>query len=414
MRAVVAFLVAAVAVEFFHRQIVAVAIEPLRSELGMSDTQAGALVFAFGAGYAVFALVLGRLADRTSRRNVYAAGIAVWSAATALGAACGGFVALTATRFLVGAAQGSSGACNGPLMADYVSAGRRASAMGMIAVGGAIGVIGALTAGGYLAAGFGWRPAFLWSGVAGLVFVLAFTFVVDEPPRGWSDGHRQPEVTGHPTLAEVLRTFSSQPALRHTIFGAVLANVALLGAAQWGPAFFMRVHHLTLADAGVAGGAAGFFAVAGGVAGGVIADRAWQRDARAVLRIPAAGFALAAPLGAAAFLWPSSFGSLALLVACTSLGMLHAAPVGAVVQALSPLRMRALLTGGFNALTTLVAQGGGPLLTGWLSDHFEASAPGTGLAKALALTSVFYVWGAVHLFLAARHIRADLERASGQ
>jgi MFS family permease len=137
--AAVGFLAAAVSVEFFHRQILAVAIEPLREELGLSDTQAGTLVFAFGAAYAVFALVLGRLADRGSRRNVYAAGIAVWSAATALGGACAGFAALLATRLVVGAAQGAAGACNGPLLADYVRPERRAGAMGLIAVGGAIG-----------------------------------------------------------------------------------------------------------------------------------------------------------------------------------------------------------------------------------------------------------------------------------
>jgi predicted MFS family arabinose efflux permease len=406
--------VAAVGVEFFHRQILAVAIEPLRRELGFSDTQAGALVFAFGAGYAVFALVLGRVADRSNRRNVYAAGIAVWSAATALGAACGGFAALCATRFLVGAAQGASGACSAPLLADYVRPERRSSALGIVAVGGALGVIGALTAGGLATESFGWRPAFVASGFAGLLFVLAFVAVVKEPPRGWSEGRAQPEPEPHASLAEVARGVASKPALYHTIAGAVLANTALLAAAQWGPAFFIRVHQQSIADAGVAGGVAGLFAVGGGVAGGLIADRAWVRDARAVLRIPALAFALATPAGAAAFLWPGPIGALALLVLTTGLGMLHAAPIGAVVQALAPLRTRALVTGGFNALVTLFAMGGGPLLTGWLSDRFEAAAPGTGLARALALTSGLYLWASLHLFLAARHFVADLERTRAE
>jgi predicted MFS family arabinose efflux permease len=406
----VGLLAAAVSVEFFHRQILAVAIEPLREELGLSDTQAGTLVFAFGAAYAVFALVLGRLADRTSRRNVYAAGIAVWSAATALGGACAGFAALLATRLAVGAAQGAAGACNGPLVADYVRPERRAGAMGLIAVGGAIGVVGALTAGGYATESLGWRAAFAWSGAAGLVFALAFAVAVDEPPRGWSEGRRY-DAGAQPGLAAGLRAITAQPVLPHAIAGAVLGNVALLTTAQWGPAFFMRVHQLGIADAGVAGGAAGLFAVAGGVAGGLIADRAWARDARNVLRIPAVCFALACPTSVAAFLWPTSFGALALLVVTSSLGMIHAAPLGAVVQALTPLRSRALVTGTYNALITLVAAGGGPLLIGWLSDVFAGGDAGAGLARALALGSLFFGWAAVHLFLAARHLVAGLERA---
>jgi predicted MFS family arabinose efflux permease len=410
VRVAVGLLAAAVAVEFFHRQILAVAIEPLREDLGLSDTQAGALVFAFGAAYAVFALVLGRVADRGSRRNVYALGIAVWSAATALGGACAGFAALLATRLAVGAAQGAAGACNGPLVADYVRPERRAGAMGLIAVGGAIGVVGALTAGGYATESLGWRGAFAWSGAAGLVFALAFALAVDEPPRGWSEG-RSHEAGAPASLAAALRAIAAQPALPHAIAGAVLGNIALLTTAQWGPAFFMRVHQMGVADAGVAGGAAGIFAVGGGVAGGLIADRAWGRDARNVLRIPAVCFALACPISVAAFLWPTSFGALALLIAATGLGMIHAAPLGAVVQALTPLRSRALVTGTYNALITLTAAGGGPLLAGWLSDVLADGDAGRGLARALALGSLFFGWAAVHLFLAARHLVAGLAQA---
>ena len=165
VRFAVGFLAAAVGVEFFHRQMVAVAIEPLRLELGFSDTQAGAFIFAFAVGYAVFALVLGRLADRGSRRNIYALGIAVWSVATALGAAVSGFALFAATRLLAGAAQGASGACNGPLLADYVKPERRSGAMALVAVG-------ALTAGAYAIEGLGWRGAFTAAGAIGVAFAL--------------------------------------------------------------------------------------------------------------------------------------------------------------------------------------------------------------------------------------------------
>ena len=98
VRGIVALLMAAVAVEFLHRQLLAIAVEPIRAELGFSDTQMGALVTGFAVSYAAFVLVLGRLADAGSRRTIYALCIAVWSVGTALGGAVSGFAAFFATR----------------------------------------------------------------------------------------------------------------------------------------------------------------------------------------------------------------------------------------------------------------------------------------------------------------------------
>ncbi|HEU4428503.1 MAG TPA: MFS transporter, partial [Myxococcota bacterium] len=103
MRLVVALLTGAVFIEFFHRQVLAVAMEQIGKDLALSDTQLGSLVTVFAAAYAVAAPVLGRIADRMSRRAIYSAGIAVWSVATALSGLAGSFGALLATRVVTGA-----------------------------------------------------------------------------------------------------------------------------------------------------------------------------------------------------------------------------------------------------------------------------------------------------------------------
>ena len=311
---------------------------------------------------------------------------------------------------LFGAAQGVSGACNGPLVADYVPPERRSGVMGLGGVGAALGVITAMTAGAVATERFGWRATFVWSGALGVVFALAFVAFVREPARGWSEGrlHAQGE---RPPWRQVLSVLASMAALRHVMVSAVLANTALLAVAQWSPTYFVRVHHMSLAEGGLAGGIGGLFTVCGGVAGGVLADRAWVRSPRSVLRIPALCFALAFPLAFAAFRAPNAGLAIGLLVPAMALGMVHNAPVNAAVQSLTPLRMRALVSGAFNATITLVAMGGGPLLTGWLSDRFDAAGDGSGLARALAWSSLLYLWAGLHLFLAARSFAADLERS---
>jgi MFS family permease len=193
------------------------------------------------------------------------------------------------------------------------------------------------------------------------------------------------------------------------VIAVALANTALLAPAQWGPTFFTRVYHLNLSDAGVAGGIAGLFAVGGGVAGGLLADRAWLRNARNVLRLPGICALIASPLCYLAFRAPNAGVSIVLLVLSTGLGMIHTAPAGAVLQALAPLRTRALISGVVNALLCFVAMGGGPLLTGWLSDRLGAG-DGTGLARALSYSAFLYFGAGVFLVRASRTLVPDLER----
>ena len=82
---------------------------------------------------------------------------------------------------------------------------------------------------------------------------------------------------------------------------AILASMALFAAAQWGVAFFQRTHGLSNQAAGLAAGGIGLLATFGAVAGGMLADRMWARNARGVLLLPAVCCAAAFPLSLAAF-----------------------------------------------------------------------------------------------------------------
>lgn len=400
VRIALGFIVAAVGVEFAHRQILALAVEPLRRELDLSDTQLGGLLTAFAVAYGMSALALGRLADAADRRRLYAACIALWSAATAAAAGVGSLAALLATRAVVGAGQGGSGACATPLLVDYVAPRRRATALGVVSMGGTLGTCLALVAGGPVVEAFGWRWLFAASGALGLAFAIAFAEVVDEPPRGWSEG-RAHEGGARPPLGVVLRALGGHRALRHLVAGNVLATTGLMAAAQWGPAFFERVHGLGAPQAGVAAGAAALLGTLGAVGGGVAGDRLWARRPAAALLLPAASSAVAFPLAVAAFTSARAPVAVALVCASVAFQVVYAAPTGAIAQALVPLRMRAVTSGALNALVTLVGLGLGPLAAGWLSDRLGAR---EGLGAALAGVSALHLWAALHFALAARAV----------
>src|SRR3546814_10668835 len=70
-------------VSFVDRLILALLVEPLKADLGISDTQIGLLIgTAFALLYAFLGVPIAWLVDRGNRTRIAAAGILVWSLAT--------------------------------------------------------------------------------------------------------------------------------------------------------------------------------------------------------------------------------------------------------------------------------------------------------------------------------------------
>jgi predicted MFS family arabinose efflux permease len=392
----------AITLEFFHRQLLAIAVEPLRADLGASDTQIGSLLAGFAVVYSVLALPLGRLADRTSRRAIYAGGIGLWSAATALGGMVAGFPAFLASRLAVGAGQATAGACMTPLVADYVRPERRGTSIALISMGGTVGSFIAFGLGGPAIAAFGWRATFMASGAIGLGFALLFLAVVREPARGWSEGGASADDGDTPSMGEVLGTLWRSKAFRHLAIGGTIASAAVMAAAQWSPAFFQRVHGLSIQQTGLAVAGISVIGTLGVVAGGVLGDRLGTRHPSAPLAVPAVATLASAPILVATFLVESTALALVLANLGITLALVYSAPIGSVTQVLAPLRMRAVAASVLAALLTLIGFGLGALATGALSDALAPSYGEKSLGGALAVASALHAWAGLHFALGAR------------
>ena len=88
---------------------------------------------------------------------------------------------------------------------------------------------------------------------------------------------------------------------------------------------------------------------------------------------------------------------------------MHSAPAAAAMQGMIPDRMRGFGSSLLASLLTLIGLGGGPLIAGMLSEWFGGAANPASLGKALAWTSILYVWAALHFALASRTLKRDLE-----
>jgi len=180
------------ALNFLDRTIFNVLIEPIKKEFQLTDTMLGLLAgFGFVLMYSVLGMPIARLADRRSRRNIVAAGLAFWSAMTALCGMAQNVAMLTVARIGVGIGEAAGTPASQSIIADLFAKDERPRALGIFAIGTYLGVFLGYFFGGWVNKYFGWRAAFIGAGVPGIAIALLLWLTVTEPVRRGDNGSRR-------------------------------------------------------------------------------------------------------------------------------------------------------------------------------------------------------------------------------
>jgi MFS family permease len=416
---------------FIDRIVVQVLVQPIKSQLHVSDAAMGLLGgLTFAVLYVALSLPIARLAERRNRVAIVAVGTALWSVATAASGMVSSFLQLLLARVGVGIGEAAGTPATTSIISDYFPAERRASAMSIYSLAVPLGAFLGGSVGGFVALRWSWRAAFLIAGLPGLALALLQWLTIREPARGARDPGSTAEQA--PPFSAVLRRFWERRSLIQLLVGATLSTIAGYGINYFLAAYFTRRFGLNYAQAGLAVGVISSVPAALSIlAGGWVADWAGRRSASWYALIPAVGAALTAPL------YVASFGAGTWLVAALLLGLTamcqyaYIPAAAAVTQNMMEPRMRASAAAVTGLIYTLLGQGLGPLFVGMLSDHFTrtgfagdfgpvcaggagAASPACtiaashGLQLALTLFAVVYLWSAVHLALASRGIARDL------
>jgi MFS family permease len=164
---------------YLDRNVIFALFEPIKRDLGLSDTQLGWLGSAYILVFSVAALPFGVLSDLRSRRAVIAGGVAVWSVFTFLGGLVRSYWQLFTCRAAVGIGEAAFGPAASSLVADYFPGKGRAAAMGVLASGIALGGVLGIGLGGVLEAYYGWRIAFMVVGMPGLLCAFLVARLID-------------------------------------------------------------------------------------------------------------------------------------------------------------------------------------------------------------------------------------------
>jgi len=168
----VAMVTAAIAISYFDRQTLPVAISAIQKTIPLNDQQFSWLQFAFLIPYAALYVAGGRLLDVIGTRKGFLLIMLWWSGACALHGLAASFGFLLAARCLLGMGEGGGFPAATRVVAEWVPLHRRSTAMGIINAGTAVGSVLAPPLIGIVLLTSGWRAVFFASGTIGLAWVV--------------------------------------------------------------------------------------------------------------------------------------------------------------------------------------------------------------------------------------------------
>ena len=396
---------------FIDRQILAILAPAIRDELLLSDTQIGALSgVAFGIFYATLGIPIARLADRYSRVSIISICLSIWSLMTAFSGLATNFIQLLIARIGVGIGEAGGSPPSHSMLADYFAPGKRATALGIYALGVPVGILFGNLAGGWIGEIFGWRQAFFLVGIPGIILAIILKLTVKEPPRGYSE--EKPADTSTVPFRTVLKTMWGFKSFKYISLGAGTQAFVGYGAIAWMPSFLVRAHDLSIGEVGTALGLIiGLFGGIGTLLSGVIGDKLGAKNVKYYMLVPAYGFLIAVPAGAAVFLVDELYLVLAIYTIPVFMVNLYTGPTFAMTQSLAPLAMRAAASALLLFMINIIGLVFGPTTVGIISDLLQSSMQMNdveSLKMALLACNFVYLFSFYYYFQASRHLETDL------
>jgi MFS family permease len=390
---------------YVDRQLVAALAPLLMADLGLSRAEIGLLLgVAFIVVFSVATIAMGLLADRLSRPRLIAAGLGVWSAATALTGAAAGLVPLAAARALVGVGEATLSPSALAMLADTFPAARLGLANGVFYAGIPLGFACSFALAAWLAPWLGWRACFLVLGVADLAAVALVWRMADPPRRIPGATGDAPEAKGG-LVSRLRRALADEPALVLVVLGAAALAYAS-ASSQHGITWLVQERGFAYARAAwLSALVTATAGLAGNLAIGALTDRARLSGPASRLRALVSVGCFSLVVSAAFYLLPPTsplFYACWLVTQAWMLGWYG--PAFAAVQELAGPESRATVIGFALLTVNLLGVATGPWITGLIGDRASLT---RGLVASLGVGAFGL------LLLAVASARLDRARPGG-
>lgn len=411
---------------FLDRTMIGLMVEPIQSDLQISDTQMSLLMgIAFTLLYSIAGIPIGYLADRFNRVRIIKVGAVIWCVMTA---ACGlstSFLQLFFARMLVGLGEASLLPSANSLISDYFEPEKAGKAISVFNLGMASGAGLSLILGGQLISWISesndfslpflnhlapWQIVFVLLGISGLIFLLLMSFVKEPPRTGRvSEGERW-------SLDQTAKFFIQNIRLYGSLcFCLSMVTVVSFAVLSWIPTYFIRIHGWSPAEAGYSYGLAALGAsfIGMGVSGWWIDHWRSKGRADAAWRVLIIGVVVCLPGYIGGTLFVSTSINLVFLMFGVFGGSLAAIAVPNILMTASPNEARGMSVAMLYLLVNLFGAAIGPTSVALLNDYVFQNKDAIGWSIAI-VALVGYVAAAAAALLGAPHYRRRLDVIAGE
>jgi ACS family hexuronate transporter-like MFS transporter len=255
---VMAVFVLSSALNYLDRQILAALAPVLRTEFSLTNAGYGMVLAAFSITYAISSPLAGLIIDRFGLNRAISAGVGLWSVAGVATGLARGLPGLLGCRAVLGAAESCGVPAVGKALHRYLLPGERALGNALSQIGLSVGAIAAPPLAVWFALHYGWRSAFVFTGVLGLVWIPLWLWMSRKAAV-------EDEVAAAPA--------SSLRLLRDVrLWGFVAANILSMPVytlwSNWTTLFLKDAQGASFVHANLLAPIPNLFAYAGGLAGG--------------------------------------------------------------------------------------------------------------------------------------------------
>jgi len=386
------------AINYIDRQALSVLLPTLRTELNLSSADYGLITTGFLVAYTIGQIGFGVLIDKIGTRLGFAISITIWSLAAIAHAFVGGAASLAILRFLLGIGEAGNYPAGGKVVAQWLPPTRRAFGMGIFDGGSAAGAIIAPPLVAFLALQYGWRTAFIATGVLGFVWLALWLWIYAAPDehRWLSDAEKQQIIdeSGNAKNAklgfgEAVRLIIGARQLWGLMATRFLATPVWWFYVFWLPDYLGKERGFTLQEIGFFGWIPFVTVDLGKLAGGFLSDKLLERGNSPTFarKIVMAGGALLMAAGVLVIGANSSAETIAWVsVATFGFGM-WSANVLALHTDIFPTETMATVIG----LTTMAASLGGAISTYIIGQIVDRAgyAPVFYIVGSIALVALF-------------------------
>lgn len=269
---------------FLDRMVISISLPFIGQDLNLDATLQGGILSAFFAGYALFQIPGGMLADKFGSRKVMSIAIGWWSVFTSLTGFVTTYPMMLFCRCVFGVGEGCFPGASWKMIATYFPPKERATATAIQSSVNTLGpAVASLVAASIIAA-YGWRSVFIVLGIPGLLVAASMWIYFKDNPA------KHPHMTKE-ELAELelpaanelngaaandgmsFKAFLRKPILWQMVFIWFLYDITYWGFVSWLPSYLMKVRGMSLMKTGIVGSMPFFVGAVGTLLGGYLSDR---------------------------------------------------------------------------------------------------------------------------------------------